>query len=513
MATARLQTGPPAVRLLAHTGDPFALSVASARTCYSPDLKTVADVTPEQKQRIGRMIFDGGHHTPFQHPTFVFGLENVTRQFAWSFLHAHPFYNSEQSSQRYNVLKEAKAYLPPLTGDARRAYEDAILRAWEAYFRLEELLLPATRRIMGPLGRVRQMSDKKTESEATKKAAETARYVLPLGAFTAMYHTVSGIELQRYLRMANTGDCPTETRQVVQAMVEEVRRVDPDFLGQLDVVPMPERDVLENRVRVEADPHFAERFDKNLQARSSKLVAFTQQGEELVADTAREVLGATPAQMTDEDAIEAVLDPARNPHLLDTLNTWTHSPLMRSLNHVTYTFRKKLSHAADSQDQRHRMVPASRPLLTRVHTREPDYVTPDLVAASPEAKAVYDRTMRELWDAKNRLLELGVPTEFALYVLPNATAVRFTSTGSLLHYLHKWRMRTCFNAQREIYEASMEELAQVRAVHPRLTRHIGPPCVFREGLAPEHPVQGPCPEPTWCGIQVWRNFPNVKRVV
>ena len=45
------------------------------------------------------------------------------------------------------------------------------------------------------------------------------------------------------------------------------------------------------------------------------------------------------------------------------MNVSFHAPLMRALDHAHYTFRKKLSHTADSQDQRHRMVPGSRPLL------------------------------------------------------------------------------------------------------------------------------------------------------
>ena len=57
------------------------------------------------------------------------------------------------------------------------------------------------------------------------------------------------------------------------------------------------------------------------------------------------------------------------------------------------------------------------------------------------------------------------PREFALYLLPNAKAIRLVESGSLLHLLHKWTMRTCFNAQEEIYQASMEEVAQVRAAH------------------------------------------------
>ena len=55
----------------------------------------------------------------------------------------------------------------------------------------------------------------------------------------------------------------------------------------------------------------------------------------------------------DAEALELVLNPALNPHRLDTLNVSMHSPLMLALEHASYSFRKKLSHSADSQDQRH----------------------------------------------------------------------------------------------------------------------------------------------------------------
>ena len=76
--------------------------------------------------------------------------------------------------------------------------------------------------------------------------------------------------------------------------------------------------------------------------------------------------------------------------------------------------------------------------------------------------------------------------EFALYLLPNAKAIRLVESGSLLHLLHKWTMRTCFNAQEEIYQASMEEVAQVRAALPEIGRYIGPPCYVRAGIASAH---------------------------
>ena len=102
-----------------------------------------------------------------------------------------------------------------------------------------------------------------------------------------------------------------------------------------------------------------------------------------------------------------------------------------------------------------------------------------------------------------------VPAELALYVLPNALAVRFEESGSLLHLIHKWSMRTCFNAQREIFEASLDEIGQVRAVHPQLMRHVGPPCTVRSGLARPR-----CPEGShFCGVPVWKRFPDIERSI
>lgn len=505
-------TGEPVVKLLAFTDHPYDLSIASARTCYSPGLKYTTEVTDVLRDSLGKAIYDAGHHTPFQHPTFVFGLENVSRHFTWSFLHSHPFYNSEQSSQRYVVLEDARVFVPPLEGRARKIFEDAVLRAWAAYNELEKLLFDPMLKLIANMGRLKNYSEKRTMNEAQKKAIETARYVVPVAAFTSMYHTISGIELQRYARMEHTGDTPHETSLVVRRMLEEVRRVDPHFVDKVGEGPLP-RDVAPESRAPASEPESGHReFDAELGERWSKLVAWTQNGEELVANAVREVLGLPKSRLGDDEAIELVVDPGKNPHLLDTLNTYTHSPLMRTLNHVTYTFKKRLTHTGDSQDQRHRTVPGSRPLLSRTHTRRPDYLTPELIKNHNEARRTYDETLKGLWEAKNELVELGVRDEFACYLLPNAVTIRFTQTGSLLNLIHKWRLRTCFNAQREIYDASMDEVEQVTRIHPKLMRHVGPPCVVRNGHVVDDPLIGPCSEGDhWCAVKVWNNWPRVKR--
>lgn len=517
-------TGAPKVRLLAYTENAYDIAIASARTCYSATVKTVEEVNEQTREFLGKAIYKAGHHTPFQHPTFVFSMEQVSRHFVWSFLHSHPFYNSEQQSQRYVAMEQAAVHVPDgLNDEQRTIYTDAVAVAWEAYDRISELLQEDVFKTMNAIGKIKGQSDKKIRSEAEKKSIETARYVLPVAAHTALYHTISGIELKRYARMAQTGDCPAETTAVVDAMLAAVHEVDPDFVDRIFEEPMPRSEVLETAVEKAAGANkpgaasngddWAKAFDAQLDGLDSRLVSYTQDAETLVAESVREVLGLAPDALSDDDAIALLMDPAKNPHHHDTLNTWTHSPVMRALNHAGYTFKKRITHTADSQEQRHRTVPATRPLLSRVHTSYPDYLTPEILLQNEMATAIYHETMTTLWQAKNDLLAAGVPAEQAVYILPNAVNIRYTATGNMLGLLHKWRLRTCFNAQREVYEHSMQELAQVQMVHPRLGRHIGPPCMLRlHDKESWEPLEGPCPEgKQWCGIKVWTNFPKVKR--
>ena len=67
------------------------------------------------------------------------GLENISRQLVWTFLHSHPFYNSEQVSQRYVEVREGAFAVPPLEGEALSIYERCVARQMEDYHRLTEL--------------------------------------------------------------------------------------------------------------------------------------------------------------------------------------------------------------------------------------------------------------------------------------------------------------------------------------------------------------------------------------
>ncbi len=504
-------SAPPKVRLVHAFERPFENVVATARTCYSSRgivTEDQASARPDRRDALARSIYEAGHHTTFQHAHFQFVLENVSRQFLWTFLHSHPFYNSEQVSQRYVEVKPGNYAIPPMGAAEREIFERAARRQQEAYRRLTELLTPlAAERYFGLFpGRTRGDGRERFAGAVQKRAQEIARYVLPIATFAYLYHTVSGVTLFRYWRLCESFDAPAEQREVVGQMVAEVLRHDPLYAAVLqDPIPLeetPEHAFFQALATTPAaDAAFRREFDAELSGRVSRLVDWKANNEEILASSVREILGLPRAALSDDEAIRLVLDPSRNRLLGETLTLTTHGKLSRALFHPSYTFRKKLSHTADSQDQRHRMTPGSRPALPAYLSEEPDYIVPMLVPEVPEAEALYRRTMEETWQAIGELRARGVPDAHAAYLLPNAVALRFTESADLLNLHHKFAMRLCYNAQEEIWRASLDETLQIRDVNPRIGPWLLPPCTLRH-RAEVRPV---CPEgERFCGVVVWR---------
>ena len=536
----------PTVRLLRDQSaeNPFALAIAAAWSCYGGKpakvenvLKLVYGPAPanlsaeseadraDRRERALRLysdLFAAGHHTTFQHASFTFVLDNVSRLAIWSFFHAHPYYNSEQVSQRYREVSGAVMTTPDLPAAQLEIYRTAIEASLDGYRRLTEILSVDARHgytTVFPSRAKATGSDAegKVASAIQKRAQEVARYVLPLATPAHLYHTVNALTLLRYYVLANGPDAPAEVRFIVARMVEEVLAVDPFFLGApgypLDLRPLAEGDSLEAQTLArwqetigqgQSDAErFCESFDAELgQWFNSRLVAWNPEGEQVMADAVRTVLGAT--DLSDDDALAAVLDGAHNGYLGHPLYLGMSSKLMQTMNHVPFTFQKRISGAEDAQNQRHRGTLGSRPALQAHLRRDPDVIVPWAIGRNPDALAVYRQTVAALWDAKNRLLEAGAPVEVALYLLPNSHRVRFHETGTLLNYYWKWVKRLCYDAQREIFETAVEEVAQVREVYPRIGHYVdGPPCVMRSRTE----TRPFCPEgERFCGIPVWRNY-------
>ncbi len=531
-APSPFRSPPPKVTLTQGFTEPYDNAVATARTCYNSRIITAADVRKDEKaielrDRIAKETYEAGHHTTIQHATFQFTLEHVSRQAIWSFLHAHPFYNSEQVSQRYVEVKPGNVILPSLPPELEELYTGAVEDMMGAYRSLIELLTPKVAEEFFRIFPARKRAPEKWALGIKKKAQEVARYVLPVGTFAHLYHTISGLTLHRYHRLCNQFDVPTEVHLMVKAMVAEVERRDPLFFARIED-PLPMEQTLEYRALQELGRSgagatggitagsaraFIREFDEELGPdRRSRLVDWSAAGPQSVARAVRAVLGLTRAELSDDAAIERVLSPKLNPYLGESLTLTTMSKLTRALSHAHFTFQKKLSHTADSQDQRHRMTPASRPVLhAHFVPDEVDVIVPDLIEAVPEARARFLETCGRTWRVIERLVDAGVPHESALYLLPNAFPIRFHESGDLLHHHHKWVHRLCYTAQDEIWRASLEEVSQVTQLQPQLVRHIRPPCTLRM----QAKITPFCPEgPRFCGVPVWKlELDQMKRLI
>lgn len=552
----------PLVRLVAHTQDPYAIAVASARTCYASEFvlvgqlgpngvaarTTLAELLPAEEAtldglsqpsvgeherqevldrlrdeypehaahldafqnalearlrgdgRIAASIWEAGHHTPFQHPTFTFQLAGVSRNVVESFFHQHTFFNSEQQSQRYVEMDQPRVVAPHgLSRDAQEVFDQAVVGAWQAYHELRDSLIEANIRTMTAIGKIKGQSEGKIREEAEKKAQEMARYVLPVAATTQLYHTISGVVLLRYVRMCEAQETSAEAREIVHEMVQQVEAMDPEWARQIQEQPHEAETLLDRKLAGHAPLEPV--------ASIAELVNATPDAEAIVVEAMRNVTGT---ELPAGELLETVLSPATNSLWNDTLNTWDHSPLLRALRHVHLTYRKTISLTAYAQDQRHRMTPGTRPQLHRLITPQPQVVVPDVFDQVPEARARYDAIIATLWDAMHKLGDLGYGPEVQSYLLPNATQQTYLQSGDLLSWIHKWRLRLCFNAQKEIFDASIQELRAAQAVMPSLTQFLGPPCTFISAALPADAQDDPkqcCPEgPRWCGVKVWKNF-------
>ncbi len=500
------------VKIVGSIANPYEVAVASARTCYSgKGVIYPEDVSKDEKSillrdRIASSTLEAGHLTTRQHAHFVFSIAGVSRQFIWSFLHSHPFYNSEQVSQRYVRVKATNFVVPPLEEGPKRIFQDTVVAQMKDYEDLIEALRPTLSEDYYDRFKSRRKYKEKWDLSVNKRCYEVARYALGLGTSAYLYHTVSSLTLLRYAKIIQGFDTPAEQRIVVQKMIDCVKSIDPLFDKDIsDEIPLektPEYSYLkafaENR---KVTTHFAEDFDLKLEGKTSKLMNYTVNAQGLLADSLRVALGKTTSEISEDEALAILLDPKRNPLLADSLNVGVNDKISQILHHVHFTFYKKISHTADSQDQRHRMVMASRPVMRLHYHGKPDYITPYGVTQNAKALEIYEKSMERSFSAVNRLLEMGVSDEFAHYLLPNSVSIRMVSTGDLQAYHHKWKLRSCYNAQEEIFRATVDEISQVNALYPKIGEHLKAPCYLRQraGITPY------CPEgDRYCGLPVWK---------
>ena len=103
------------VKILAHTTDPEKLVASAAKLCYSAsDIETLMDnLTEENINSFIDRLSSMGHESPFEHITFTFGIEGVSRALLAQ-ITRHRIASYSVQSQRYVDMTDFKYVTPPI---------------------------------------------------------------------------------------------------------------------------------------------------------------------------------------------------------------------------------------------------------------------------------------------------------------------------------------------------------------------------------------------------------------
>jgi len=466
----------------------------AARTCVSKD-KCIREEDLERFQKTNEALvkdlLESGHHSTMEHSNFVFALEGLSRYAIWSFFHNHPFYSSEQVSQRYVSVRENYFVTPPLPSGLGVLYKEHIQILFQAYQKLIFLMEEEWKETL-------EKKDPQDHKARKKRIFEAARAVLPLGTATHLYHTINSLTLFRYYALIQGDDVLPEVKETVKKMVQAV--IETDSRYEMIFENIRSHEWRETRPFDSPDFSWNQYCSFSLKEKTCILLPGSENNDILLADLVRGFLGKHPSLLPKEEAIRIILHPHENPRLAEPINITLHDSFTKILSLITYRFYKKHSLATDLQEQRHRAVSAIRPRLEKHFLWEPDYHVPLLFKRLPRARVFYDEAMKHLWERIQILEQKGLPRDYLPYLLPNAAYVCILESSNLLYLRHHASIRLCYLAQHEIWERMKEAVLHIREVNPVIGQYLLPPCTPRKAVG-ETPY---CPEgKRFCGVRVW----------
>lgn len=215
------------VEIIAHTPDCEKLIASAAKLCYSQTgVDGIMDgLTPEKTEKFINMLVSMGHESPFEHVSFTFGIEGVSRA-VLAQITRHRIASFSVQSQRY-VNKESFTYIMPPEIEALPAAKEEFLKAMEEdrqhYIRLAALLKEkhTARLVEGGVDAAA------AEKAAEKLAFEDARSVLPNACDTKIVMTMNVRSLYNFFNLRCCTRAQWEIRALADEMLRKVKQVAP----------------------------------------------------------------------------------------------------------------------------------------------------------------------------------------------------------------------------------------------------------------------------------------------
>lgn len=207
------------VILITHTPEPEKVIAASAKLCYSnSNIENLLDNLSEETNKEFLDKLPQAHQSPFEHVTFTFGIEGVSRAFL-SQMTRHRIASYSVQSQRYVNLKDTFEYIiPPEIQDDEeclKIYNETIAREKWAYNTLSNKL------------KDKYINQGMKPVQAEKKAIEDARFVLPNASETKMIVTMNIRSLYNFFTLRCCNNAQWEIRNVANEMLKICKEVSP----------------------------------------------------------------------------------------------------------------------------------------------------------------------------------------------------------------------------------------------------------------------------------------------
>ena len=190
--------------LISHTPEPETVIAMAAKLCYSKSdvdkLKT-AVLTNEDNAKFIEKLKEMGHESPFEHVTFTFAIEGISRTLTHQLVR-HRIASYSQKSQRYVGENNFEYIIPPTisrNSEAEEKFKNLMETIRKTYNELVDMSIPK----------------------------EDARYVLPNATETKIIVTMNARSLLHFLQLRCCTRAQWEIRQMANLMLAEVKKVAP----------------------------------------------------------------------------------------------------------------------------------------------------------------------------------------------------------------------------------------------------------------------------------------------
>ena len=195
------------ITLLTHTPDPEQLVAASAKLCYSA--ASIADLAAIEADKAAEFIdkLPEAHQSPFEHVSFTFGIEGVSRAMLAQ-ITRHRIASFSVQSQRYVDMSDGFGYVIPESikqnPETRDVFDAFMGRIDTLYTYLRSCGIPS----------------------------EDARFVLPNACETRMIVTMNARELMHFFSLRCCQRAQWEIRAVASEMLRLCKEVAPTLFAK-----------------------------------------------------------------------------------------------------------------------------------------------------------------------------------------------------------------------------------------------------------------------------------------